>query len=176
MKKYNLFTCLLVLFSLMSVAQNTVKVKELKLKYTLPSNWTAKVFSSEFPWEKGTNEFCNCGAIYFFKQHTNGKMNIVVYPTTKGGLDSNKRNMVGNLRFEPVVKYDRAKNAFFQFDKKDSYFTDIKTKSKSFEVLRYIAKKDDLYFIIYAWQESKEVLNPNVEKELFEMVNGLEAF
>lgn len=170
----NLILCLCVLVSSLVIAQKAVKVKELKLKYTLPENWNAEVYAGEQPWETGTNPLCKCAGILFFKAHKNGKMNVVIYPTSTSGLDSAKRNFVGSLRFENVEKYDKTKNAFFSFQKKTSHFTDTKSNKKSFEVVRYLTKIENRSYIIYAWQESMNLLNPTVEKELYEMVNGIE--
>jgi len=156
------------------LAQKSVKVKELKLKYTLPANWNAESYVGEQPWELGNNSLCKCAGILFFKSHKNGKMNVVIYPTTTSGLDSAKRNFVGSLRFENVEKYDKTKNSFFSFQKKLSNFTDIKTNKKSYDVIRYLTKIEDRSYIIYAWQESMNLLNPTVEKELYEMVNSIE--
>ncbi len=156
------------------LAQKAVKVKELKLKYTLPANWNAESYVGEQPWELGNNSLCKCAGILFFKSHKNGKMNVVIYPTTTSGLDSAKRNFVGSLRFENVEKYDKTKNSFFSFQKKSSNFTDIKTNKKSYDVIRYLTKIEDRSYIIYAWQESMNLLNPTVEKELYEMVNSIE--
>ena len=172
MKKIILFFCLSL--SLVITAQKAVKVKELKLKYTLPENWNAETYATEQPWESANNSLCKCAGILFFKAHKNGKMNVVIYPTTTSGLDSTKRNFVGSLRFENVEKYDKSKNSFFSFQKKSSHFTDTKTNKKSYDVIRYQTKIEDRSYIIYAWQESTNLLNPTVEKELYEMVNGIE--
>ncbi len=163
-----------VLMCVNLVAQKAVKVKELKLKYTLPDSWNAEAYVAEQPWENTTNKLCKCAGMLFFKAHKNGKMNVVIYPSTTSGLDSAKRNFVGNLRFENVEKYDKTKNAFFSFQKKSSSFTDIKTNKKAYDVIRYVTKIEDRHYIIYVWQESINLLNPTVEKELYEMVNGIE--
>ena len=101
-------------------------------------------------------------------------MNVVIYPSTQSGLDSTKRNFIGNLRFENVEKYDKTKNKFFSFERKRSNFTDIKTNKKSFEVIRYFAKVDDHFYFIYAWQENMNALSPSNEKEIYEMINTVE--
>lgn len=90
------------------------------------------------------------------------------------GLDSTKRNFVGALRFENVEKYDKTKNKFFSFERKKSNFTDSKTNKKSFDVIRYLAKVDDHFYIIYSWQENVSLMSPQIEKELFEMINAIE--
>jgi hypothetical protein len=105
----NLILFLLLVTTGYIVAQKAVKVKELKLKYTLPEYWNAEVYAGEQPWEIGTNALCKCAGILFFKAHKNGKMNVLIYPTTSSGLDSAKRNFVGSLRFENVEKYDNTK-------------------------------------------------------------------
>jgi hypothetical protein len=170
----NIILLLSVALFLSGNAQKAVKVKELKLKYTLPDSWNAEAYASPAPWENTSNNLCKCAGILFFKSHKNGKMNVVIYPSTTSGLDSTKRNFVGALRFEPVEKYDKSKNSFFSFEKRKSNFTDTKTNKKSFEVLRYLTKIEGTHYIIYAWQENAGVLNPTVEKELYEMVNGIE--
>ncbi len=172
MKFFYILVCIAI--STIAIAQKAVKVKELKLKYTLPDSWNAEAYVAEQPWENTSNKLCKCAGILFFKAHKNGKMNVVIYPTTTSGLDSTKRNFVGTLRFENVEKYDKTKNAFFSFQKKSSFFTDIKTNKKAYDVVRYLTKIEDRHYIIYAWQESANLLNPTVEKELYEMVNGIE--
>lgn len=103
-------------------------------------------------------------------------MNVVLYPSTLSGLDSTKRNAVGNLQFEDVERYDKIRNNDISFERKKSNFIDIKTKSKSFEVYRYFAKVDNHFFIIYAWQENMQLLSAANQKLLFEMVNSIEAY
>jgi hypothetical protein len=169
-----LFLSMAILFlGLTLSAQQTIKSKNLKLKYTLPSDWTATEFGTK-NWEEPGNNLCRCAGVLFSKPHKDGKMNVIVYPSSRGGLDSMKRNFVGTLHFEDVVKYDKIKNKAFSFERKKSNFTDIKTKAKSYEVFRYLAKIENDYYLIYAWQESMNALNSNNEKELYEMVNALE--
>jgi hypothetical protein len=156
------------------LSQQTIKSKNLKLKYTLPGGWNAEEFSGKKSWDDGGNDLCNCSSVAFTKMHNDGKLNVVIYPSTQGGLDSSKRNLVGSKRFDNVDKYDKTRNKNFSFEKKRSSFTDIKTNSKSFEVIRYFTKVDDHYYIIYAWQENKKPISPDTEKELYEMVNAVE--
>lgn len=163
---------ILSLFS--SKAQQTVKSKNLQLKYTPPAGWNAKEFGGISPWEDAGNEMCRCGGVYFYRTHGDGKMNVVVYASTQSGLDSTKRNFVGSLHFEDVQKWDRTKNKAFSFERKKSNFTDSKTKSKSYEVIRYQTKVDTHFYIIYAWQENMQALNSTNEKLLYEMVNAIE--
>ena len=169
---------ILVLFFLsvftLSQAQ-TLKSKNLKLKYTPPAGWNVEEFGGKSPWEEGENVLCKCSGVHFFRTHKDGKMHVVVYASTQSGLDSTKRNSVGNLRFEDVVKYDRVRNNDMSFERKKSNFTDTKTKSKSYEAYRYFTKVDDRFYIIYAWQESMQALNSTNEKEVFAMVNTIEA-
>ena len=99
---------------------------------------------------------------------------MVVYPSSPNGLDSSKRNFVGNLRFEDVEKYEKTTNKHFSFQRKRSNFFDIKTKQKSFEAIRYQTRFEDRYYIIYIWQENSNLLNSTSEKELTEMVNAIE--
>ena len=152
----------------------TVKSKNLLLKYTLPAGWNAKEFGGTTPWEDSGNEFCKCGGVYFYRTHGDGKMNVVVYASTQSGLDSTKRNFAGTLHFEDVQKWDRTKNKAFSFERKKSNFTDSKTKAKSFDVIRYQTKVDDHFYIIYTWQENMQALNSTNEKLLYEMVNAIE--
>lgn len=165
-----------ILFLLLSAFSNaqTVKSKNLLLKYTPPAGWNAKEFGGISPWEDSGNEFCKCGGVYFYRTHGDGKMNVVVYASTQSGLDSTKRNFVGSLHFEDVQKWDRTKNKAFSFERKKSYFTDSKTKAKSYEVIRYQTKVDTHFYIIYAWQENMQALNSTNEKLLYEMVNAIE--
>jgi hypothetical protein len=167
---------LVMLFGFFSFSQaQTTKSKNLKLKYTLPAGWNAEEFGGKAPWEDAGNAMCHCAGVHFYKSHKDGKMNVVVYPSTQPGLDSTKRNSVGNLHFEDVVKFDRVRNNDLSFERKKSNFTDSKTKARSFEVYRYFAKAEDHFYIIYAWQENLQTLNSTNEKELFQMVNAIEA-
>ncbi len=153
----------------------TVKSKALKLKYTPPDSWTAEEFGGLKSWDDGGNPaICNCSGVSFTKPNTKGKMHVVVYPSTAGGLDSAKRSFVGPLKFEMVEKYEKTKAKNFSFELRRSHFTDTKTKAKSFEVIRYFAKVEDHYYIIYSWRENMDLLNSNPEKELFEMINAIE--
>lgn len=170
----NLFIAIITLIGSHCLAQQTVKSKALKLKYTPPAGWNAQEFGSPTNWEESGNAMCKCSGVSFYKQHKDGKMNVVVYPSTQSGLDSTKRHFVGSLHFEDVVKYDKTKNKHFSFERKRSNFTDSKTKSKSFEVLRYFTKFEDHYYVIYTWQENMQALNSTNEKELYEMVNAIE--
>ncbi|MES2764070.1 MAG: hypothetical protein V4677_17775 [Bacteroidota bacterium] len=172
----NLAFIILTCFTLTLTAQQTVKSKVLKLKYTMPAGWNVQEFGSpaSVNWEEQGNNLCKCSGILFFKSHADGKMNVLVYPSTQSGLDSAKRNAVGNLAFVDVQKYDKTKNKFFSFERKKSNFTDSKTKAKSYEVFRYFAKIEDHFYIIYAWQENMQMLNSTNEKVLWEMVNGIE--
>lgn len=155
-------------------SQETVKSKVQKLKYTPPQGWVAEEFGGKTSWEEAGNPLCHCSGIVFTKQNKEGKMKILVYPSTVPGLDSAKRNMVGNLKFEDVQKYDKIKNKHFSFERKKSNFVDAKTGAKSYEVMRYFAKVEDHFYIIYAWQENMNALNSTAEKELVEMLNGIE--
>lgn len=155
-------------------SQQTVKSKALKLKYTLPAGWNAEEFGGKTSWEEAGNVMCKCSGAAFYKTHKDGKMNVVIYPSTQSGLDSLKRNFVAHLRFENVEKYDKTRNKNFSFERKRSNFTDSKTTKKSYEVIRYLAKVEDHFYIIYAWQESMNALNSTNEKELYEMVNAIE--
>ncbi len=156
-------------------AQKAIKLKEVKLKYTLPEGWNVNSYTSEQPWETTSNVLCKCTALHFYSPNKNGQFNVVVYPTTISGLDSTKRSFVGALRFEGVEKYDKTKNEFFSFEKRHSHFVNTKNGTqKSFEVVRYIAKLKDRAYIFYAWQENMNLLNPNVEKDLNKMINAIE--
>ena len=162
--------------SLLGLSQaQTTKSKNLKIKYTPPAGWNAEEFGGKSPWEDSGNEMCHCSGAHFFKSHKDGKMHVVIYASTQSGLDSTKRNSVGNLHFEDVVKYDRVRNNDMSFERKKSNFTDTKTKAKSFDVYRYYVKVEDHFYIIYAWQENMQTLNSANEKELFAMVNSIEA-
>ena len=68
---------------------------------------------------------------------------MLVYPTNVNGLDSEKRNKVGHIKFMDVEKYDKTRNKNFFFEKRRSNFLNIKTNVKSFEVIRFKAKVDD---------------------------------
>ena len=167
---------ILLCISLFSLSQaQTVKSKNLKIKYTPPAGWNAEEFGGKSPWEEPGNDLCHCSGVHFSKSHKDGKMHVILYVSTQAGLDSAKRNSVGNLRFEDVVKFDRVRNNDMSFERKKSNFTDTKTKSKSFEAYRYFVKVEDHFYIIYAWQESMQALNSTNEKELFAMVNAFEA-
>lgn len=174
---------LIMLLSLGLNAQKASKSKVLKLKYTLPDGWNAKEFGNpetktweEGGAESGTSGPCKCSGILFTKSHKDGRMNVVVYPSSASGLDSTKRNFVGPLQYQDVEKYDNIRNNGISFQRKKSNFLDSKTKTKSFEVYRYFAKVDDHFFIIYAWQESMQFLTSLNQKLLFDMVNAIELF
>lgn len=157
-----------------SFSSQTVKSKVLKLKYTTPEGWNVEEFGGKTTWDESGNNLCKCSGLLFFKQHKDGKLNVLIYPSTAFGLDSAKRNMVGNLKFVDVEKYDKTRNKVFSFEKRKSNFTEVKTNKKSFEVIKYKTKVDDHYYIIFTWQESLNMMSPNTEKELFEVVNALE--
>lgn len=159
----------------LGLGAQTTKSKNLKIKYTLPAGWNAEEFGGKAPWEEAGNDLCHCSGAHFTKSHKDGKMHVVIYPSTQSGLDSAKRNNAGALHFEDVVKYDRVRNNDISFERKKSNFTDTKTKAKSFEAYRYYAKVEDHFYIIYAWQENMQALNSTNEKELFAMVNAIEA-
>ena len=174
MKTLSLILCICVAINV--TAQKTEKSKALKLKYVLPAGWNVQEFGNPITtnWEELGNSLCKCSGILFSKSHPDGKMNVVVYPSAQSGLDSAKRNAVGNLIFNNVQKYDKTRNNSFSFERRKSNFTDSKTKAKSFEVYRYFAKMEDHFYIIYAWQENMQMLNSKNEKELLEMVNAIE--
>lgn len=152
----------------------TIKSKNLKLKYTPPAGWNAEEFGGKMPWEEAGNDLCHCSGVHFTKSHKDGKMHVVGYPSTQAGLDSAKRNNVGNLHFEDVVKFDRVRINEVSFERKKSNFVDIKSKAKSYEVFRFFAKVEDHFYIIYAWQENMQTLNSANENELFAMVKAIE--
>jgi len=174
MKKIFITLLVSLVITTVSMAQ-TIKSKPLKLKYTLPAGWIAEEFGDALDWEKTGNALCKCSGVKFSKQHKDGKMNVLVYPSSQSGLDSTKRNFVGPLVFTDVQKYDKTKNKFFSFERKKSNFADAKKNNeKSFDVIRYQTKVEDHFYIIYAWQENKQLMSPQTEKELFEMINAIE--
>ena len=64
---------------------------------------------------------------------------------------------------------------FFSFEKRHSHFVDSKKgNQKSYDVVRFVAKLKDRAYVFYAWQESMNLLNPNVEKDLNKMINAIE--
>lgn len=165
---------LLVCASVFSFSQ-TVKSKILKLKYTTPENWTATEFGGATKWDESGNAMCRCSGIVFSKPHKNGKFNVVVYAVPKGGLDSSKREFVGFLHFVNVEKVEKTTNKSFAFEKRRSNFYNVKTKSVSYNCIRYISKPtEEHFYIIYAWQENMDLLNSTSERELTEMVNSIE--
>jgi hypothetical protein len=170
------FLLLMFIGSSVLLQAQTAKSKNLKLKYTLPAGWNILEFGGKSPWEEGSNNLCKCSGILFFKSHKDGKMNVLVYPSTQAGLDSTKREFVGNLHFETVEKYDGVRSNGLSYERKRSNFFDTKTTSKSFDVYRFFAKVDDHFVIIYAWQENMRLLNSTNEKELLEMVRAIEPY
>jgi hypothetical protein len=152
----------------------TVKSKALKLKYTPPAGWGAEEFGDKESWDKSGNNLCRCSGVIFTKQNPAGQMKALVYPSSQQGLDSVKRSLIGNLKFVMVEKYEKSKNKNFSFEVRRSNFTDIKANKPSFAAIRYLAKVEDHFYIIYAWQEKEGLLNSTSEKELFEMVNAIE--
>ena len=170
----NIFLLMFVCVSIFSFSQ-TVKSKLLKLKYTTPESWTATEFGGKLNWDESGNEMCHCSGIAFSKPHKNGKYNVVVYAVPSGGLDSAKREFVGSLHFVNVEKVEKITNKSFSFEKRRSNFYDIKTKSASYNCIRLISKPiEGHFYLIYLWQENKELLNSTSEKELTEMVNSIE--
>lgn len=166
-----IFTCLLLL-SLAAPAQETVKSKPLKLKYTLPAGWIAEEFGAKDSWETQGNTLCQCSGVLFTKQNKQGKMKVLVYPSTQAGLDSTKRNRVGTMQFEDVEKFEKTRNKNFSFEKRRSNFSD--KGSKSYDVIRYFAKVEDHFYIIFTWQENMSAMSAQTEKDLYEMVNAIE--
>lgn len=168
---------LLLLFVFVSVFSfsQTVKSKLLKLKYVTPESWTANEFGGPLNWDESGNAMCRCSGVAFSKPNKNGKFNIVVYAVPKGGLDSAKREFVGPLHFVNVEKIEKTTNKNFAFEKRRSNFVDVKTKSASYNCIRFISKSTEGHcYVIYAWQENMDLLNSTSEKELMEMVNSLE--
>lgn len=169
------FILILLVGVLASTQAQIIKSKNLKIKYTLPAGWIAEEFGAKSPWEESGNDLCKCSGAHFSKSHPDGKMHVVIYPSTQAGIDSTKRNRVGELEFVDLVKYDRVRSNGMSFERKKSNFIQHKTKAKSFEVYRYFTKVDDHFYIIFAWQENMQALNSSNEKELFGMVNAIEA-
>ncbi len=163
--------CLLIAAS--GLAAQT-KSKTLKLKYTAPEGWNAEEFGGKTTWDESGNALCKCSGLYFTKQNKDGKLNVMVYPSTISGLDSSKREMVGSMKFVDVEKFDKTKNKYFSFEKKKSNFTDVKTNKKMYEVVKYKTKIEDHFYIIYTWQENMGMMSPNTEKDLFLVINALE--
>jgi|SRR6218665_208318 len=166
------FICLSLAFC--CLGQEPVKSKPMKLIYTLPQGWVAEEFGGKSPWEDAGNALCHCSGIVFSRQHKDGKMKVVIYPSTVAGLDSAKRNAVGNLRFEDVQKYEKGKTKHYSFERKRSSFMEMPGGKKSYDAMRYYIKAGDHFYIMYAWQESSSALNSTSEKELYEMVNAIE--
>jgi hypothetical protein len=174
LKRLSILLIFLHLFFLNLSAQKTVKLSHLKIKYALPEGWNAEAFGGESPWENATSDYCKCAGVLFTKQHSNGQMRVMVYPSTIQGLDSTKRSFVGALRFEKVEKYFKTTNKHFSFEKRESYFTDTKKGVKAYDAIRYIARPKLITYIIYTWQESANKMDMKTERELFEMVNAIE--
>jgi hypothetical protein len=169
----NLFIVILISSALYSHSQSG-KSKNLKIKWDMPAGWNVEEFGDKNTWETGNHPLCRCAGIIFFKSDKAGKMNVVLYPSTQSGLDSAKRNAVGNLRFEDVVKYDKVRLNELPFERKKSNFADAKSGAKSFEAYRFYIKQKDTHYIIYAWQENMQSLNSTAEKDLFAMVKAIE--
>lgn len=153
-------------------AQETIKSKPLRLRYTAPAGWTATEFGAKDSWETEGNALCRCSGLLFTKPNKNGKLNVLVYPSTQAGLDSAKRSRVGDLQFQDVEKFEKTRNKNFSFEKRRSSFSS--KGSRSYDAIRYYAKVDDHFYIIYTWQDTMSPLEPQTEKELFEVVNALE--
>ena len=107
--------CLLI--AAISLHAQTVKSKALKLKYTAPEGWNPFEFGGKTSWDESGNNLCKCSGVMFTKQHKDGKMIVLVYPSTISGLDSSKHEMAGILKFVDVEKYDKNKNKNFSFEK-----------------------------------------------------------
>jgi hypothetical protein len=166
-------TLLLVFISVFSFAQ-TVKSKVLKLKYSLPENWSAIEFGGQTSWDESGNDMCRCSGVLFNKPSKKGNFNVVVYAVPKGGLDSTKREFAGPLHFENVEKVERTTNKNFAFEKRRSHFYDVRAKKDSYNCIRLITKTEGYCYLIYAWQENTDLLNSTSEKELNEMINAIE--
>lgn len=167
---------ILLAFTLLQTRAQSVRSKNLKIKYTLPAAWNAEEFGGKSPWEDAGNDLCKCAGVHFTRSHADGKMHVLIYPSTQAGLDSTKRNKVGELEFVDVVKFDRVRNNGMSMERKKSNFIHFKTKTKSFEAFRYIIKVEEHFYIVFAWQENMQALNSTNEKELFSMVNAFEPF
>lgn len=170
----NLILSVFMFASLAFHAQEAIKSKPLKLKYVVPAGWKVTETGAKGSWDEKGNDLCQCSSLHFTKDSKGGLLNVLIYPSDASGLDSLKRNRVGRLEFVDVEKYDKTRNKNFSFEKRKSNFTNIKMKSKSFEVIKYKTKVDDHFYIIYTWQENLGMMSPDTEKELFEVVNGLE--
>lgn len=170
--KHILSIILIVLGS--AIMAQTVKSKPLKLKYTTPEGWSAEEFGGKTSWDESGNALCRCSGASFVKQHKDGKLHVVIYPSTPNGLDSAKHDMVGSLVFVPVEKLEKTTNKKFSFEKRRSNFKDSKTGAKSYEVIKLKAKVEDHYYLIYLWQENPGILSLGIEKEMNEMVNAIE--
>ena len=165
----SLFVCSL------TIQSQTVKSKNLKLKYTTPESWTATEFGGLLNWDEKGNEMCRCSGVAFSKPNKDGKFNVVIYAVANGGLDSTKREFVGALHFENVEKVEKTTNKNFAFEKRRSNFYDVRAKKASYNCIRYITKATDGHcYLIYAWQENMNLLNSTAEKALTEMVNAIE--
>ena len=159
----------------LSLNAQTVKSKVLKLKYTTPESWSAEEFGGLLNWDEKGNELCRCSGIAFSKPHKDGKFNVVIYAVANGGLDSTKREFVGNLHFENVEKVEKVTNKNFSMEKRRSNFYDVRAKKTSYNCIRYITKPTEGHcYLIYAWQENMNLLNSTSEKTLTEMVNSIE--
>jgi hypothetical protein len=164
----------LCLIAICSFAMAQTKSKILKLKYTAPEGWNVVEFGGPNNWEEPGNALCKCSGLQFTKQNKNGKLSVVVYPSTVSGLDSAKREMVGSMKFMDVEKYDKTKNKFFSFERKRSTFHEVRDNKKMYEAIKYKTKYEDHFYIIYAWQDNMGMMSPDTEKELYQVVNALE--
>jgi len=168
------FVFLFLLLGATALAQ-TSKSKNLKLKYTALPGWTATEYGDKAPWETGNGPFCRCAALHLTKQHADGTMHVLVYPSTQSGLDSTKRQAAGDLVFTDVEKFDRVRINGLPYERKRSHFKNKTTNAKSFDAFRFFVKAGDRFYIIFAWQENMQLLNSTNEKELLGMVNAIDV-
>jgi len=164
----------LLFTGLSTFGQQTIKSKALKLKYVIPAGWKAEEAANENSWDIQQNTNCNCAYLQFTKEHSNGLLNIMVYPSDIGGLDSAKRQQVGLMKFTPVEKFDKIRSKHFSMEKRRSIFINQKTNRKAYDVLRYTIKSGKHFYIVYAWQQNPADISPDTEKKLFEVINGFE--
>ncbi|MGZ4099189.1 MAG: hypothetical protein ACXVNM_09945, partial [Bacteroidia bacterium] len=77
-----ILTFLLLQAALFASAQENIKLKALKLRYTVVPNWSAEEFGGKNSWDESGNSLCHCSGVLFTKPNAGGKMNVLVYPST----------------------------------------------------------------------------------------------
>ncbi|MES2138697.1 MAG: hypothetical protein V4511_03255 [Bacteroidota bacterium] len=142
-------------------AQKTFKFEFLKIEFKHDKTWANDGFGAESPWEAGGSSVCDCSGMIVTNDDNEKNLRIVIYPSTRSGLDSLKRKQVWHYEFVPVDKSELIKTPYFNFTKKTSVWknTDISDPLESltqYEVWQFTGEAYGNYYIIYAFAENAD--------------------